>query len=229
MSGVRPLLRPGADAVIFSGAFGSGKTEVAINYALAVHASGETTCIVDFDVVTPYFRVGDYRDELQRRGLRVVASAGQLASFELPARSPEVNQVLSDASLHLVLDVGGDPEGARLLRTHAEAIAQRRCQFLIVVNPFRPTTSTVEAIVAQSQAISAEAALHLTGLVANPNLGPLTRVADVVRGMEEVRAAATALELPVVMLALSRELAAAELKLDIPVLPLDLVVRLPWQ
>ena len=224
-----PCLWNRADTIIVTGAFGSGKTEVAINYALAAEAAGKTTCIIDFDVVTPYFRVGDYRDELQGRGLRVVASPGKLASFELPAVSPGVNEALSDPSLHLVLDVGGDPAGARLAKTHAEAIARRRYECLVVVNPFRPTTSSPDAIVEQSRAIAIEAALQLTGLVANPNLGPLTHVGDVVRGLSKVRCAAERLGVPVVMLAVSRELVGADLAFGIPILPLDLVVRLPWQ
>lgn len=224
-----PHLWSHADAVIFTGVFGSGKTEVAINYALAANAAGVSTCIVDFDIVTPYFRVGDQREELQRRGLRVVAPEGRLASFELPAVSPEVNDVLLDRSLHVVIDVGGDPEGARLLRTCAEQIARRRCLFLMVVNPFRPATPSPDEIVAQSLAIAAEANLSLTGLVANPNIGPLTQADDVVRGAADIRHAATLLDLPVVMLALPVALAQTDLGLDVPVLPLELMIRLPWQ
>jgi hypothetical protein len=229
VSGGAPDLWSRADAVIFTGVFGSGKTEVSINYALAAHAAGMATCIVDFDIVTPYFRVGDQREELQNRGLRVVAPHGRLASFELPAVSPEVNDVLSDPSLHLVIDVGGDPEGARLVRTHAEQIARRRYESLVVINPFRPATSSAEEIVVQSQAIAAEADLPLTGLVANPNLGPLTQAADVIRGMADIQRAATLLALPVVLLAVPLGLTRAGLGLDVPVLPMELIIRLPWQ
>lgn len=229
MTGGAPDLWSQTDVVVFTGVFGSGKTEVAVNYALLAAAAGVSTCILDFDIVTPYFRVGDLREELQGRGLRVVAPEGSLASFELPAVPPEVNDALLDRSLHVVIDVGGDPEGARLVRAYGEQLAQRRCLSLMVVNPFRPATSSPDEIVARSLAIAAETDVALTGLVANPNLGPLTQADDVTRGAADVLNAASLLGLPVVMLALSTAFAQADLGLDIPVLPLELMVRLPWQ
>jgi len=157
--------------VVFTGAFGSGKTEVAIAYALAVRAAGRSVGIVDLDTVTPYFRVGDCREELQRAGLRVVAPEGGLASFETPALPAEIAGALADRSLHLVLDAGGDPEGARLLAVYAEQIEERGCDLWMVTNPFRPSTSAPSAVADQARAIEALATLRLTGLVANPNLG----------------------------------------------------------
>jgi len=105
----------------FLGPLGTGKTEIAISYSLASLAAGRPTCLIDFDVVTPYFRVGNYRDQLASRGLHVIAAPGSLAGFETPALSPEIAGALHDPDLHVVLDISGDPEGARLLGTYAPA------------------------------------------------------------------------------------------------------------
>lgn len=215
--------------VVFAGAFGSGKTEVAISYALAARAAGRAVSIVDLDVVTPYFRVGDYREQLERAGLRVVAPAGSLTSFELPAVPPEVAGVLRDRGRHVVLDGGGDPEGARLLAVYAELIAGRGYDLWVVVNPFRPSTSSVEEVAAQAREIEAHSQLQLTGLVANPNLGARTEMGDVQRGLELVQQAAARLRLPLPFLSLTRPLASRRPFPEVPVLSMDLALRLPWE
>lgn len=215
--------------VIFTGAYGSGKTEVAINYALAARARGKAACIVDLDVVTPYFRVGDYREQLKRAGVRVVAPEGGLASFELPALPAEIAGALDDRTMHVVLDAGGNPEGARLLAIYADRIRGRGYDLWVVVNPFRPATSSAAAAAEQARAIEEQTGLRLTGVVANPNLGPATTVAEVRRGLEIIQQGAARLGLPVVLVAAARSLALEERLLGVRVLALELAVRLPWE
>lgn len=223
---LEPSARP---TVVFTGAFGAGKTEVAISYALAARARGLETRLVDLDVVTPYFRVGDYRDELEEQGITVIAPEGGLASFELPALPPEIAGALLDTSLHVVLDVGGDAPGARLLATYAAMIESRGYDHWVVANPFRPSTATPHALLEEVEEIARWSGLRPTGLVANPNLGPSTRLADVSAGLERVRQAADELGLPIAMLAVARDLLDHPGLPPLPVLPLQLTVRLPWQ
>jgi len=40
---------------VFTGHFGSGKTVIAINYALRLKNDGRNVCIADLDIVNPYF------------------------------------------------------------------------------------------------------------------------------------------------------------------------------
>ena len=44
---------------IFAGHFGSGKTEVALNFARKERAKGKSVAIIDIDIVNPYFRTND--------------------------------------------------------------------------------------------------------------------------------------------------------------------------
>lgn len=214
--------------LVFTGAFGSGKTEVAINYARAAHTQGRSVVLADCDIVTPYFRVGDHRAALARQGLRIIAAPGDLASFELPAVSPELTGALSHPKAHVVLDVGGDPAGARFLAGYSEAIAAPGYDMWLVVNPFRPATSDPEVVATQTREIEAQSRLRFTGLVANPHLGPATQPDDLRRGLAEIRQAAARLDLAVVLLAVEKALSAEAAELGLPVLPLHLTVRLPW-
>lgn len=224
----RSVLSP-RHTVVLTGAFGSGKTEVAINYARAAHAQGRSVILADCDIVTPYFRVGDQRELLQREGIRVIAAPGGLASFELPAVSPELTGALSDPKAHAVLDVGGDPAGARFLSGYAEIITASGYDMWLVANPFRPATSDPQAVAAQAREIAAQSRLRFTGLVANPNLGPVTQPDELRRGLAEVQQAATQLDLPIVLLAVEQALLAETAALGLSQLPLRLTVRLPWE
>ena len=221
----RPSPQP---IVAFTGAFGSGKTEVAVSYCRAALAAGKRVCVVDLDVVTPYFRVGDYRSELEGEGIPVIAAPGALASFELPALPPEIAGALESPDLHAVLDVGGDPVGARLLATYADRIRARGYDLWLVVNPYRPDTSDPSSVERQARAIETSCGLHLTGLAANPNLGPVTARPDIERGLQVVEQAAGSLELPVVLTAVAEEAADEAAGAGHGLLRLRLVARPPW-
>jgi len=215
--------------VAFTGRFGSGKTEVAIAYALAAREEGRAAAVVDLDIVTPYFRVGDLRSRLAEKGLEVIAPAGALASFELPAVPREAAGALRRENAHVILDVGGDPAGARLLGVYATEIAARSYDMWLVVNPFRPASDLPQTIADQAQAIEAVSHLRFTGLVANPHLGHLTQVSDIEAGLDQVRRGADRLGLPVVFLAVEAALLDRVPRLDLPVLSLRRLLRCPWE
>lgn len=214
--------------VVFAGPFGTGKTEVSINYARAAQRSGRQVCLLDLDTVTPYFRVGDYRQQLAGEGIEVIAARGALASFELPALPPEIAGALAAGDRHAVADAGGDPVGAQLLGVYREQIVARGYDMWLVVNPFRPAAATPEAVAQSASEIQQWSGLRISGLFANPNLGPATGMGDVSRGLEVAWAAARRLAVPVT-LAIERRLLAGPLPADLPVLPLDLTVRPPWE
>ncbi len=214
--------------VAFIGPLGTGKTEIAINYSLASLAAGRATCLADLDVVTPYFRVGDYREQLAAKGLRVLAPPGRLARFETPALSPELAGALGQDDLHLVLDVGGDPEGARLLGAYAPQLSARGYDLWMVINPFRPDVSA-RGPAEQRRLTERASGLQITGLAANPHLGPMTEPSHLERGWRALREAAQQLRLPIVFLAVAEHLAGRLPPVEVPVLPLHLCVRLPWE
>jgi hypothetical protein len=214
--------------VIFIGPLGAGKTEIAINYSLAALGSGRSTCLVDLDIVTPYFRVGDYRSQLSTAGLRVIAPSGSLASYETPAVSPEIAGALGEPDLHTILDVGGDIQGVRLLGTYAPHIPRRSCDLWIVVNPFRQGSSTA-AVTDQRAGVEAMTGLAVTGIIANPHLGAMTEPHHLESGWSSVQECALSLYLPVVWFAVMEDLADRSPEVNVPRLLLCPHVKLPWE
>jgi len=218
----------GQPVVAFIGPYGVGKTEVAMSYARASVAAGRATYLIDLDVVTPFFRVGDYREQLCAQGVQVIAQPAGLAKFDSPALSSEVSNALASRSSHIVLDVGGDAEGARLLGVYSDRIAVRGYDLLLVCNPFRPDVSS-RTLAEQRLAIERSSGLQVTGLVANPHLGPQTDASHLAQGWSDVVRLSRELDLPIVFAAVDQRLSAGMPAVEVPILELHPLVRLPWE
>ena len=55
---------------LFAGHYGSGKTNIAVNYALKLAGEGKPVCIADLDIVNPYFRTKDSAKVLEQAGVK---------------------------------------------------------------------------------------------------------------------------------------------------------------
>ena len=97
---------------IFTGHFGSGKTEVAVNYAMKMAEAGYRTAIVDFDIINPYFRTADAKDALEEQNIKVILPMYANTNVDIPAIPPEIYSLFEDKDTKVVLDVGGDDLGA---------------------------------------------------------------------------------------------------------------------
>lgn len=215
--------------VAFLGAAGSGKTEVALNLALAWAQSYGRVAIVDFDYVTPYFRSQDVRERVAARGLEVIASPPEFHDFDVPVVPPEIPHVILDERRRMIFDVGGDEMGARMLgqlRRHLEAASAAA---YVVVNSRRPQTRHAEAVAEAVRTMEEACGLRVRGLVANSNVGPETDEAICLEGVRVTTEAGRLLSLPVVMVACLARLAEG---MDRPggpaVLPLVPQLAPPW-
>lgn len=155
---------------IFTGHFGSGKTEVAVNYAFQLARSGKKTAIVDMDIVNPFFRTADARRELESAGIRVIAPMYANTNVDVPSLPPEINTMFEDRSYYAVLDVGGDDLGARVLSRYNEQILAEDHIHYFVINTKRPMTRTTDEIEVMLVEIQASARLRVDRLVNNTNL-----------------------------------------------------------
>lgn len=225
---------PAAEGVaVFIGRFGSGKTETAINYALltashlerAVQAPpGElgsawaserrrspSVFLIDLDIVTPYFRSRELAVAMEEAGVAVISPAREGQYLDVPAISPEILGTIQQSELPVVIDVGGDRQGARALGQFSAAIARHQLASSVrvnfVVNPYRPFTGTLDGLAASISEIEASSRLAVTGLVSNPNLMGDTTVEVILEGHAKVEFFSQALGVPIAFICVERSLA----------------------
>ncbi len=211
------------------GRFGSGKTEIAINYALIL-AREAHPYLIDLDVVTPYFRTRDKAQALAQQGVVVITPAEVAAHLDTPGLTPEILGAIQQTAQPVVLDVGGDKQGARALGQYSPYLRARGCEVWFVVNPFRPFTQDLAGIRQSIAEIEAGSRLQVTALVSNPNLMDETDADVVLHGHQVVEEASAALGLPIAFLAVERSLLPQFPNGRLPreVLPLTLHLHPPW-
>lgn len=214
---------------LFAGHYGSGKTNLAVNYALKLSGEGYKTLIADLDIVNPYFRTRDSEGELEKAGIKIVVSPYANSNVDVPALPDEMYRVIDDKSYHCVIDVGGDDRGALALGRLAPALnAENDYEMLLVVNFFRPLTQTPEQALKVMGEIEQASSMRFTGILNNSNLGNATRTEDVVSGVQKAKQLSDISGLPLLGTCVSQDKIAA-LTQDIPnLLPVRLHFRADW-
>ena len=214
---------PSRRVTIFAGHYGSGKTNIALNYARALARAGLRTCIADLDIVNPYFRTKDSAAALAEEGIGLVVSPFANSNVDFPALPKEIYALVADRSTHVVMDVGGDDRGALALgRWTGDILAEGDYDMLAVVNASRPLTRTPADTVATLREIEAAAGIPFTGVVNNTNLGQQTRPEDVAASVSYAQTVADTLGVQVRFTCCDRRIAAA-LEGKVPDLfPLDI-------
>ncbi len=215
---------------IFVGAYGSGKSEVSVNFALWLASQvpkGERhVVLVDLDTINPYYRSADARAILAAAGVRLIASIYANTNVDVPAVPAGVLSAFDDPDQITVLDIGGEDLGARVVASLRPHLAQRPYAIYMVVNPFRPTTDTVAGICQQVTALTSTIGLPLQGLVHNANLLNAGDASLLVETWPLVQQAAAAAGLPVVFAAAMADQIPAGLADQLPAnLPLLLLQR----
>lgn len=230
---------------IFTGRFGSGKTECAVNFAVQLAqgryptATGWTQTppsfnshprLVDLDIVTPYFRTRELGETLRPMGIVVVSPAEVGRYLDLPAISPEILGAIEQREALVVLDVGGDPQGARALGQYSPYIQEQDHVIYFVVNPYRPFTDAAEGIQAAIREVERTSRLRVSALVSNPNMMGETEPELILAGHRRVLEAAEAVGLPVAMLAAEERFVAQVRRHvdDMPILEIHRFFDLRW-
>ena len=206
---------------LFAGHYGSGKTNIAVNYAFKLAEEGKSVCIADLDIVNPYFRTKDSEDDLRERGIHLISPRYANSNVDLPALPAESYRLVQDKSTYGIMDIGGDDRGAYALGRFADAIKEEGdYRMAFVVNCYRPLTGSVEDTVEIMKEIEAACGLRFNCIVNNSNLGEETTARTVIDSLEFVEALCRATGLELWMHTAVAEV-AAELG-DLPVLPMTL-------
>ncbi len=240
---------------LFVGRFGSGKTEIALNYALWLANQSERVpgpvtgvtageapgprdlaisrppILVDLDIVTPYFRSRELAERMAARGVDVVAPAVAAQHLDIPANTPQIMGAIQQTERRVVLDVGGDEQGARALGQFSQALDAQGYSMYFVVNPYRPFTATADGIRRALGLIQGTSRLRASAMISNPNLMAETTPDHVIQGHAQVEAMAEELGLDVVLVGIDQRLrpSLGQNHFDQPVLWLERHFVMPWE
>ena len=193
---------------LFCGHYGSGKTNLAVNWALRLRAEGLPVALADIDIVNPYFRSKDSEAELRALGIDVIALPFANSSVDLPSLPSEIYGLVQRRKRFAVLDIGGDDRGALALGRFAPYIAEENdYDMFFVANFYRPLTRTAEEAFSVLREIEAVTPLRFTAVVNNSNLGSETTPADIERTLPEAETLSALSGLPVAFTAADARLA----------------------
>jgi hypothetical protein len=183
--------------IIICGHYGSGKTEFAINYSLALKASRDKVAIADMDVVNPYFRSREKAEILRKQGIKVIYSSIEGTALDIPAVSGEVGTLIVGNEWNLILDVGGDNVGARALARHSKEIRPNDYDMFFVINAYRPETQNAIDAISYLQDIEETTGLKVTGLINNTHMMKNTTLEDVLFGQKISEEVSKKMNLPI--------------------------------
>lgn len=209
---------------LLAGHYGSGKTNIAVNYAEYLKKLGYDVVIADLDIVNPYFRTKDSTGRLENSGIRIISPEYANSNVDLPALPSELYGVVENRSAHAVLDIGGDDRGAYALGRFTPYILEENdYEMVFVANFCRPLTQNPEEAMEVMREIEAAGGIGFTAIVNNTNLGRETNPEVVYNSMAKTKRLSELSGLPVLFTSAEDEIAA---ELDIPnVFPLKLQKR----
>ena len=190
------------------GHYGSGKTNIAVNLAVAYKQERERVAIADLDIVNPYFRTKDSLDLLQEKGIRLIVSEYANTNLDIPALPQDMYAVTDDKGLTCILDIGGDDRGALVLgRLRPEILREGDYDCWLVVNRYRPLTADAASAIEVRREIEAAGGIPVTGIINNSNLGRETTAQDVLDSIPYAEEIAKMTSLPIVMTTASEDVA----------------------
>lgn len=215
--------------VLVCGHYGTGKTEFAVNYALALAREGHAVMLADVDIVNPYFRSRERRRLLEEAGVRVISSSQECSDADVPALPAELMTIFENREIRGVIDVGGDPVGARVLARFQPKIIREDYNLLFVLNANRPEVRTAEAALAYLRSIEAVTGLSCGGIVNNTHLCGETTPEEILRGAELAAAVSKEAGIPVVCHVAERRFTGEGSLAGIPLFPIDIYMKKPWE
>ena len=214
---------------IITGHYGTGKTEFAVNLALAMAREGQPVMIADLDIVNPYFRSRDREDLLEQAGVRLISSSQESRNADLPALPAELFAIFENQAVRGVLDIGGDPVGARVLARFRPKILAEDHQLIYVLNANRPEVRDSDSAIAYLRSIEAVTGLTCTGIVNNTHLCGETTVEEIRKGAALASAVSAQTNIPVLCHVAEERLAEELSDLVEPVFPITIKMKKPWE
>lgn len=216
---------------IITGHYGSGKTEFAVNYVRKLRESVDgKVAIADLDIVNVYFRSREKKEELEAEGIQVIASNLDTAVADVPAVSGAMTMPVINKDYQYVVDLGGNDVGTLVLGRIKPLLDHTEADFFMVVNAYRPNTSTPEGIIEQMENLEYAAGLKVTGFINNTNLVRETTAECLLHGDEVLKEVTKRTGVPVKYVSYVRDVMTEEMPegLSGELFPMEFNMRKTW-
>ncbi len=214
---------------VFAGHYGSGKTNISVNYALWLKKEYEKVVIADLDIVNPYFRSKDSEKHLEERGIHLISSEYANSNVDVPAMPAEAYSIIDNKQTVAVIDVGGDDRGALAMGRYVPAILEEDdYEMLFVINKYRPLTPDCASTLAVMHEIETACSMKFTGIVNNSNLGDETDEETVINSVSYADEISKASGLPIRMTTVKEDLYNTLKDKVVNCTPIKLYVRQSW-
>lgn len=223
---VQKLANQKSRVLLLLGEAGAGKSEIAVNLALQLAATGQAVRFFDMDQTKPLFRSRTVAATLRQANVWVDEAEQFLDAPVIPAA---VSERIHDSRFFTIIDIGGNATGARCIGQFAKAWPETVAAYL-VMNPFRPFSDCKRNIERTVEEIIAATRLEKFAVFSNPNFGERTRLQDVLDGQRRLATLLSEIPYCIEFLA-APDLLAQQVQHEFPELPVLGVVRhitAPW-
>lgn len=170
---------PHTTNLVLLGEAGCGKSEIAVQLALTLAREGKAVHLFDLDQTKPLMRSRDTAAYLAAQGVSVHY---EQQTADAPTQAGGLVPLLREDTQYVILDIGGNDTGARLIGGYAHVLKDADVWF--VVNPYRPWSATVAHIDGTLSAILRASRLKKPRFLLNPTLGRDTTIAEWTEGLE---------------------------------------------
>jgi len=221
---------------VLIGNYGSGKTELALNFAFRAAKNGKTE-LIDLDMVNTYFRLTDRKKQIEAEEIRLVSPNYACSNVETLSIPAEIASAFHQDWDTVVFDVGGDPAGAMALgRYHNDfmELGEDNLEVLNVVNVRRPMAGTADKLIDLLRDMERNSRLKVTGFVNNTNLSYATTEQELLDGYEIIKEASEKTGIPVLYTSGTKQLLDEFAKRDLDkryvgeLLPIDIYTHRDW-
>ncbi len=218
--------------VAVTGALGSGKTEITMSLARAMADSDRDVTIADMDMINPYFCIRSMVQQLERGNMSILNPPGNMKWGDMCYINPAIRTKVYDDSSQLLLDIGGDPQGALALRQFEPEIKEAGYDLIFVINPYRIHTRSLKDIAEMRAKLEMTGGLKVTLVVANPHFMDKTKPDECAAGIKLVKIFAEEMGLPMLFGIAERSIYDEVKELlpdDVRLWVLRREILLPWE
>ena len=184
---------------VITGHYGSGKSNISTNLAMEAAKQGMKVTVVDLDIVNPYFRTADFADMFAENGIELIAPSYANTNLDIPALNFDIERIAATKNSHLIVDVGGDDDGAIALGRFSAALNSygSELDMFYVINRYRYLTREPQEAVELMYKIETASRMKHTAIINNSNLGNDTDFETVESSLEYGMEIAKSVNLPV--------------------------------